>query len=266
MPTLPINDTELFYRDTGNGAETIVFSHGLLFDHRMFDAQVRYFADDYRCVAYDHRGQGDSGRPDAPSIGMETLYFDAVELIERFEIGPCHFVGLSMGGFVGMRLAARRPELVKSLTLMSTRAGPEPSENVPRYKRLNAVARLLGVDFVSDRVLPIMFGDRFLEDDETTERRQLWRRRLEENSRDVYRAVNGVIYRPSCVSELAQIDVPTMVVHGEDDRAIPIEGGRRLADSIDGAEFVSIPEAGHSVSIERPAVVNETLEGFFDDV
>lgn len=266
MPTLPINDTELFYRDSGGGDETILFSHGLLFDHRMFDAQVRALEDDYRCVAYDHRGQGESRKPDMPSIGIETLYFDAAELIERFDVGPCHVVGLSMGGFVGMRLAARRPDLVRSLTLMSTRAGREPDENVPKYKRLNAVARLLGTEFVSDHIMPLMFGDWFMESDEATERRHLWRQRLEANDRDIYKAVNGVLYRPSFQSELANIDVPTLVMSGKQDRAIPPEAGRALADAIAGAEFVGVPDAGHSLTVEQPGVVNEHLEDFLDGV
>jgi len=264
MSTLPINDTELFYRDRGADGETIVFSHGLLFDHRMFDHQVEALGDRYRCVAYDHRGQGESREADTPVVDMETLYFDAVEVIERFDVGPCHFVGVSMGGFVGMRLAARRPDLVASLTLIATRAGREPDENVPKYKRLNTVARLFGVELVSDRIMPLMFGKSFMESDAATRRREVWRRRLEANTNDVYRAVNGVLYRPSCASELPQIEVPTLVMHGDQDRAVAPEAGRELADSISTAEFVSIPEVGHSPPIERPDEVSERLGEFFD--
>lgn len=266
MPTLPINDTELFYRDRGTGGETILFSHGLLFDHRMFDRQVEALGDRYRCVAYDHRGQGESREAASPVVDMETVYFDAVEVIERFDVGPCHFVGVSMGGFVGMRLASRRPDLVRSLTLMSTRAAREPDENVPRYKRLNTAARLFGMEVVSDRVMPIMFGETFMTSDEATRRRQVWRQRLEENTNDVYKAVNGVVYRPSCEPELPNIDVPTVVMHGEQDRAIDPEAGRELADAIPTAEFVSIPEAGHSLPIEQPDEVSAALEEFLDGV
>ena len=97
MPTLPINDTELFYRQEGSGAESIVFSHGLLFDHRQYEAQIDVLSRKYRCIAYDHRGQGSSADARSPQIDMETLYLDVVELIEQFDAAPCHFVGLSMG-------------------------------------------------------------------------------------------------------------------------------------------------------------------------
>lgn len=265
MPTLPINDTELAYDYTGRGEETIVFSHGLLFDRRMYDAQVRDFRDRRRCLTYDHRGQGESGHSSAPLIDMETLYFDAVELIERFDVAPCHFVGISMGGFVGMRLAARRPDLIDSLTLVSTRVASEPFDNRPRYSRLNWVARWLGMDWVVDQVMPLMFGETFMEAPECAAKRKRWRERLGGDSNNIYRAVDGIIHRPSFERELERIDVRTLVLHGQEDRAIPPREGRRLADSIDGAEFTAIPEAGHSPSIENPEAVNRALRTFFDD-
>jgi pimeloyl-ACP methyl ester carboxylesterase len=62
-----------------------------------------------------------------------TLTADAAALIERLRLAPCHFVGLSMGGFVGMQLAAQKPDLLKTLTLLDTSADPEPSGDGPKY-------------------------------------------------------------------------------------------------------------------------------------
>src|SRR5262249_48302064 len=107
MPMLPVPGAELYYEDSGAGVKTIVFSHGLLWSSRMYDAQVTHLRERYRCVAYDHRGQGRS-TVGAARFDMETVYQDGVMLIERLGLAPCHFVGLSMGGFVGIRLAAKR--------------------------------------------------------------------------------------------------------------------------------------------------------------
>lgn len=268
MPTLAINDTELFYRDVGAGDETIVFAHGLLFDHRQYQHQIEKLRGEYRCIVYDHRGQGQSGPSRAPMVDMETLYLDAAELIERFGVGPCHFVGLSMGGFVGLRLAARRPDLVKSLVLADTRAGREPPENVPQYERLNMVAKWLGVGLVADRVLPLMFSERFLDSDspEVREARETWRERLEARDKSVHKAVRGVLHRPSVEGELDRIEAPTLVVHGEDDRAISIDEGRQLADAIDGAAFLSFSDTGHLSSIERPERFTRAIADFLSDM
>ena len=123
MPNLDVNGTTLFYKDTGPGStgETIVFSHGLLWNTALFAPQIAALRDRYRCVAWDHRGQGKSASgPHRNCIGMELVWQDAVALIEKLGLGAVHFVGLSMGGFVAMRMAARRPDLVKTLVLLET--------------------------------------------------------------------------------------------------------------------------------------------------
>src|SRR5712692_7413714 len=163
MPIIRVNGAELYYEEHGGGSDTIIFAHGLLWSCRMFDDQIAALKDRYRCIAFDFRGQGRS-EVTRDGYDMDTLSEDAAALIEALNCAPCHFVGLSMGGFIGMRLAARRPELIKSLILLETSSDPEPSENIAKYKQFNLVARWLGLGLVVDRVMPIMFGQKFLTD------------------------------------------------------------------------------------------------------
>src|SRR5215470_9518243 len=143
MPSISVNGGSVWYDERGSGPETIVFSHGLLWSGGMFDAEVAHLSPRYRCIAYDHRGQGRSPPSPGP-YDMETLAEDAAALIGALDAAPCHFVGLSMGGFVGMRLALRRPALLRSLVLVDTAADAEPRANVPKYRAMSLVARLLG--------------------------------------------------------------------------------------------------------------------------
>jgi pimeloyl-ACP methyl ester carboxylesterase len=92
----------------------------------MWRFQVAAFRDRFRCVAWDHRGQGRTEVTDT-GYDMDTLADDAAALVAVLGIAPVHFVGLSMGGFVGMRVAARRPELIRSLALMGPPPTPSPS-------------------------------------------------------------------------------------------------------------------------------------------
>ncbi|HEX8904721.1 MAG TPA: alpha/beta hydrolase, partial [Longimicrobiaceae bacterium] len=223
MPKLTVNGATLWYEDHGTGAETIVFAHGLLWDGRMFEAQVAELGKRYRCITFDFRGQG---RSEVTSGGydMDTLADDAAELIRVLMAAPCHFVGLSMGGFIGMRLAARRPELIRSLVLMETSADPEPAENVPRYRALGMIARVLGrlgMRLVMPRVMRIMFGRKFLEDPAREADRRLWRERgMGNHPVGVTRALKGVIERsPMSPDELARIACPTLVMVGDQDVA-----------------------------------------------
>jgi 3-oxoadipate enol-lactonase len=262
MPWLDVNGTRLYYEDTGGPGAPLVFSHGLLWSGRMFDKQVAALKDRYRCITYDHRGQGQSDVWRVDTVDMETVYADAVALLEKLGVGPCHFAGLSMGGFVGMRLAARRPELLRSLILVETTADPEPAENVPRYKALNFVARWFGLRWVADRVMPIMFGRTFLEDPARAVERAEWRRRLIENRRDIWRAVNGVVRRRGVYEELSRIQTPTLVVVGAEDTATVPAKAERIHAAIAGSRLVKMPRGGHSSSVEAPELLNAALEEF----
>ena len=268
MPTrrLEVNGVSLHVEDTGGDLPAIVFSHGLLLSSRLFDAQVEALRGRYRCVAYDHRGQGQSEVPPDRSIGMDTVASDAAALVTALRISPCHFVGLSMGGFVGLRLAARRPELLRSLTLLETSAGPEPRENLGRYRLLNLVTRTIGPPAVAGRIMSVLFGRSFLADPARAGEREVWKDRVAKNRRDIWRAVNGVLERDGVEAELARIHLPTLVVVGEEDVATVPAKAERIAAGIRGARLVRIPRAGHSSPVEEPAAVTGLLQEFLSSV
>jgi 3-oxoadipate enol-lactonase len=258
-----INGTQLHVEDTGPGSsgETIVFSHGLLWDTSLFAPQIAALRSTYRCIAWDHRGQGRSGSDFRNCIGIELVWQDAVRLISSVVDGPVHFVGLSMGGFVAMRMAARRPDLVRSLILLETSSDPEPAENVARYRLLTKITRLLGPKIIKHRVAPIMLGKTILAD--KARRAELAKFvDLMSRRRDIWRAVNGVVDRGGIHAELGRITAPTLVVVGEEDVATPRPKAERIVGAIPGAKLVTIPRAGHSSPVEEPALVTAAIEQF----
>jgi 3-oxoadipate enol-lactonase len=270
MAFIEVNGTTLYYEDTGPApelpGETIVFSHGLLMNTALFAPQVAAFRQRYRCIAYDHRSQGRSAAATEPVVTMDQVAEDAAALIEKLGVAPVHFCGLSMGGFTGMRLAARRPELLRSVLLLDTSAEAEPADNVPRYRLLNFVARWLSFRLVLSQVLPIMFGQSFLKNPARAEDRRAARAMLSANPAQIWRAIAGVIERPGIEAELARIALPTLVLVGEEDVATVPAKAERLAAGIAGAKLVRIPRAGHSSTIEEPAAVNQALADFLDTV
>jgi len=262
MPTITVNGVELFYEDTGGSGEPILFSHGLLWNTALFAPQVAALKDRYRCIAYDHRGQGQSADGEGSEIGMDLLTDDAVALIAALGLEKVHFCGLSMGGFVGMRLAARFPHLVRSLILCETSADAEPEANVPKYRRLNFAARWLGLRFVVAKVMPILFGQTSLTDASRSAEKAAWRKQLEGNRRSIWRAVNGVINRAAVIDELPRISAPTMVIVGDEDVATTPAKAQRIAKAISNARLVRIPKAGHSSTVEQPKAVNAAMLEF----
>jgi 3-oxoadipate enol-lactonase len=267
MPTFARGAATIFYSDTGvppdrPDAPVVFFGHGLLFSGWMFHPQIAALKGQYRCVAIDWRGQGQSSAT-ADGYDMDTLADDAVALIESLGMAPVHYVGLSMGGFIGQRIAARRPELIRTLSLLDTSAGPEDPDNVKKYKLLGTVYRLTGIGPLRKSVLPIMFGPAFLADPASKQVIKEWERQLGRTQRSgIRQAVLGVANRLPAESEIGRIGAPTLVIVGNDDAATPPHKSQRIVELVAGARLVTIPDCGHTSTLEQPDVVTELLRDF----
>jgi 3-oxoadipate enol-lactonase len=262
MPQIPVNGVRLYIEDTGGSGPPILFSHGLLYSCRMWDAQVPSLRGSFRCISYDHRGQGQSEVTE-DGYDMDTLALDAAALIRSLGIQPVHFVGLSMGGFIGMRLAARHPELVRSLVLLDTSADPEPPDDLPRYRMLTFIERWLGPRLVAGAVLKIMHGPSMRADpSRAVELRSIRERFIAANRVGAVRAVNGVLSRKGMKEELQNIRAPTLVMVGEEDKATVPAKSEAIAAAIKGATLVRVPRAGHLSAIDNPSFVTEQLSSF----
>ncbi|MCE7056683.1 alpha/beta hydrolase [Algoriphagus sp. AGSA1] len=258
MPRITVNGVDIFYIDQGKGEETIVFSHGLLWSHKMFGDQIEFLQSRFRVIAYDHRGQGQSEVADP--FDMDTLTDDAMELISQLCDGPVHFAGLSMGGFIGMRLASRFPEKIKSLVLLETSANAEPVENLPKYKTLNGIVRWFGiVPPVVGKVMKIMFAESWLNDPLNAEKIEFWKAELKANKKSISKAVEGVIYRKGIENEIGRITCPTMIVVGDEDIATTPVKAKFIQMGIPRSKLHLIPGAGHSSCIEKPKEINRLL-------
>jgi 3-oxoadipate enol-lactonase len=264
MPYIAINGCDYYYElhDNPLAKETVVFSHGLLWSGKMFWKQVDYLKNRYRIITYDHRGQGKSSVTDS-GYDMDQLYLDAVALIENLHLGKVHFAGLSMGGIVGLRLAARRPDLLHSLIVMETSAEKEPSTF--KYSALVNIVKVFGVKIVAGPVMKIMFGAKFLNDKNRIEEKKLWVKELQKNSKKIIRAVNGVITRKGVEAELRNILCPVLILVGTQDKAAIPARAEFIHQHITHSQLRYIEGAGHSSSIEEPEQVNLCIEEFINN-
>ena len=268
MPIIKIRDTELFYLDTGVDPvkETIVFAHGLLWDNEMFAPQIDFLKQQYRCIAFDFRGQGQSPATKS-GYDMENLTEDTVELISQLVDGPVHFLGLSMGGFIGMRIAINKPEMLKSLMLLETTADPEPDENKPKYLILCFVAKWISVSLIVEKTMAIMISQSFLNDPEKTKLRKEWASRLKKLNRwTITRAIKGVINRKGVFDSIGKITTPTLIVVGDEDVATVPAKAHRMNQAIKHSHIKIIQRAGHTSSIEQPETIIKTVSGFLKSI
>ena len=264
MPTLHSNGIDLHYTEQGSGAETVVFSHSYLADHTHFQSQIDSISSRYRTLAFDHRDHGLSGQATEP-YSMQTLVDDAISLIEQAGVAPCHWVGLSTGGFVGMRVALQRPELLSSMVLMDTSGEAEPRLAKLRYEGMLLTLRLMGVKPLLRQTMELMFGASSRADPAKSELLGYWRDRMAANDpAALIRFGRAIFGRASVLKQMSQIQIPTLVIVGAEDKATPPTKARRMAKAIPEAQLEIIPAAGHMTTLEQPEHVNRVLNAFLD--
>ena len=169
-----------------------------------------------------------------------------------------------MGGFIGMRLAARNPHLLKSLILLDTSAEDEP--NKLKYTLLNTIVRFFGAGPVTGAVMPIMFSQTFLNDPARREEKALWTKHMQSLPRNIVHSVNAVISRKGVTDEIGRIKLPTLIAVGKEDVATVPAKAERIHALIPGSELKYISGAGHSSAIEVAAQVNDMIRAFLGKV
>jgi pimeloyl-ACP methyl ester carboxylesterase len=262
MPDVTVNGVRLHYQESGRGSDTVVFSHSYLLDGSHFQPQMDTLAEHYRCIAYDHRGHGQSEKTRS-GYDMENLYADAVAFIERVVDAPCHFVGLSTGGYVGLRLGFRRPDLLKTLVLMDTSADRDTKGQLMQYRFLLFLARFLGARFIAAQAFPFLFGKTFRRDSKRATECRHWLELIAANDRNAIIAFGkGIFARESVYEQIAAIRTPTLVVVGEEDISTPVSSAQRLARRIPEAELLIARNAGHVCTVENARAVTERLVSF----
>ena len=263
MPTVKANGVELFYEERGSrNAPAVVLAHSLFLDHRMFEHQLEHLSDRYRVVAYDQRGHGRSRQPADCDYDMETIANDAACVIEALELHPVHFAGNSMGGFVALRLAARRPDLIRSATAMGSSA--EHEYNVEQYQALHTAWKAHGFEPIIDQLMSIMFGDRTLADPGKAGMRAFWRAHMAALPDSIGEAAQAVMERKSVLDEIRRAQRPILAISGSEDHAFSTALSENIAQAAPDGRCVVVPGAGHSVALEAPEEVNMHLRSHFE--
>jgi pimeloyl-ACP methyl ester carboxylesterase len=265
MPLSTARGFKTHYVEEGHGP-AVVFAHGFLFDHTMYAAQFEDLPDRYRCIARDMRGHGRSECPDGP-WSMQDLVVDLIRFIEDVDAAPCHLVGMSIGGMIAVRLALQREDLVRSLVMIDSTADAEDPGAAEAYAAYQARAdREDGInEDLARETMGFFFSQTFMDQHPDVIDIQV-DRETKAPTIAVVEGLRALIGRDSVVDRLSEIRVPTLVIHGEADAAIPMARAEELAGGIAGAELVRVPGAGHTTPVEAPDVVNEALTGFLAGV
>jgi len=260
MPHITVGDIDLNVIEDGRGP-VLLLVHGFPLDHTMWRAQLRHFSRTHRVIVPDLRGFGQSGVTPG-TVTMQRYADDLARLLDALRISePVCVCGLSMGGYVAFQFFQHHRRRIGSLILCDCRAVAD--DEAGKKNRENVATRVLkeGPDFLATALAEKLFAKRRLEakDPIVAETQTLIRRTHPEG---IAAASRGMAARPDVTGLLSSIDVPTLVVVGEEDAISPAKEMRAMADAIPGARFAEIKGAGHMSPLEDPAAVNAEIESF----
>jgi len=258
---IPVPDGKLYYEVAGQG-EPLVFVHGFTLDTRMWDDQWDVFAAKYRVVRYDVRG---FGRSDLPSAAYAN-YIDLDAVVQHLGLERPHVIGLSMGGGIAADYAVNFPDGLRSLTLIdSTLYGYAFPESFRSGVSFGPVLETQGLKAAIDAWVAHPFFAPVAEQPAVLARLN-----------EIVGPYHGYAWTATAIRAepppsstfdgLANIKVPTLVIVGERDIPVFREVAKHMANHIDGAKLVVVPNAGHMSNMEAPGAVNEAISSFIAQV
>jgi pimeloyl-ACP methyl ester carboxylesterase len=252
VPQARLPHLELFYVRRGSD-EPLLLIMGMSGSHLHWgEPFTTELERDFDVLAYDHRGVGRSSRMEAP-FTIAELADDAAGLMDALELESAHVVGISMGGMVAQELALRHPERVRTLVLGCTYAGGEGGSLTEQ-----AVIEQLGVAMMSgDRERALRTGWE-VNVSPTFAAREDSYEAFAQIGREIAVAVPVIMAQAQAAAghdtsaRLSQIRVPTLVIHGTEDRMLPSSNGEAIAARIPGARLELFEGVGHLFFWEEP--------------
>ncbi|MFQ3591828.1 MAG: alpha/beta hydrolase [Gemmataceae bacterium] len=253
----------LISTDVGNGP-VVVLLHAFPLDRRMWLSQIELLADMNRVIAPDLPGFGDSPLLTNPSI--DAFADQLAEHLTSKEIHePVTLVGLSMGGYVSLAFARRHPQRLAALVLADTKAEADDAVARANREKLMATAANAGAGAIIAAMLPKLLGA-------TTQQHRpevvaaTHKLGSDQRSEAIVAALKALRDRPDATPSLGQINVPTLVIVGEEDVLTPPSVAQQMAQAIPRARLAIIPQAGHLAHAENPTAFNEALLTFLTGV
>ncbi len=256
MPVAITEKTSIDYDVQGDGPPLILIG-GLGFGRWAWFRQVPAFSRHFKTITFDARGERDLDR------GVTDLAADAVALLDHLRVGKAHVLGTSLGGFVAQELALLRPDLVDRLVLVGTSYGSGGPETMSPWALADMIGSpSLNAERAVRQGLETATSEAYRAGNpEEFERVVSWRL-ADSPSLSTYYEQMRAGARFDLSRDVGRITSPVLVIHGAEDRFVPVANAAALKEEIPGARLRVLEDAGHLVFIERYADVNREVVTF----
>ena len=258
---LDINGVDIYYEVEGDGIPLLCLP-AFPFDGRMWREQ-RSLRDVARVIVPDYRGTGRSAVTEGPYT-MELLAADMFGLLDHLRIDRAVVMGVSMGVYAAFAMYAADPGRFRGFIIADSRVEADNPQTVERRKKTVEGLLSEGTGILRDRVNDLFAATTRRERPELVEEMQALA--MSQSPRGLAEETLGMALRPDRTDLLPCIQVPTLVLCGEEDTVSPCDGMKALAARIPGARFHTIPRAGHLAPLEHPAAVNAIVREFLQSL
>lgn len=257
---IDVNGFSMAYSESGRG-QPLVFVHGYPLTRDIWQPQLEGLSDLAHILAPDLRGHGESQPVQGP-YSMDMLAGDLAAFLDALGVTqPVILCGLSMGGYLAFAFSRLYPQRLKALILTSTRASADTEQGKANRDLAADTARQDGVSAIVGKMLPLILspqaGERSPQLVEQV-RQIMLRTSLE----GVLGDLAALKERPDSTPDLPRLQIPVLVIHGEQDQIIPHTEAHAMHDAIPGSLWELIPGAGHLPCLENPAAFNQALRTF----
>jgi len=263
MERVRSDDAEIFYEIRGSGAP-VVLLHPFPCHHEFWNPVAAALDSRYRLILPDLRGHGDSEIGEGPAL-MQKHAGDIARVLDAAGVGKAAFVGCSIGGYILFEFWRRFRARVSSLALCDTRPQADTAEG--RANRLKAAAGVLeqGTEPFIESMIPKLMGRTTLAArPDLVDRARAMMRKM--SADDISLVLRGMAERPDSVGDMKSINVPTLIVIGEEDVLSTVADGELMRQNVAGSRLKVIPKAGHYAPWEQAEAVGTVLRQFLDDV
>jgi 3-oxoadipate enol-lactonase len=255
--------TWISWRAYGEG-DPVLMIMGFMGSSRAWFRMLPHIARGHRAIVFDNRGTGDSDRPRG-LFTMDDLVGDAIAVLDSAGEESAHVLGVSMGGMIAQHLALGHPDRVRSLALCCTHPGTDRGGGRLPWRMAASIALrpFVGPGGTFRIVAPLLYSERT-----RTERRDrldddLRMRAAEITPAHTALGQGAAIFRHDTRKRLADLRMPVLIVHGEEDRLVPVSNAYELARLIPHAELETVPNAGHLLGTDAEQETAGALLGFF---
>lgn len=254
-----INRISIAYEDHGSGLPLLLI-HGFPLSRRIWYPQIRGLSNDFRLIAPDLRGFGESDAPDG-AYSIDLFADDMIGLLDHLGLDRVVICGMSMGGYVAMNMLDRYPERVRAACFMVTRGAADDEAGKERRKTLAREVLSQGPQIVIDAFSRVLFSST-AGDDEAAVITEVCRIMANTPSAGLAGGLLAMKDRQDYTGKLAGFNIPSLVIGAANDLAIPPAESRTIAELLPDARLAIIPDAGHMAGMENPAAVNRELREF----